>query len=363
MKKLNSKLEVHLVQFKSLIQKKKLRLTRLGHLPKIQPLLSETNFNQDSFNFLHSQKPFEFGYQRINLNLKFPGSTHPYLGLGRFSKEKYSCFFSFTNTGQSAVSAALMVARRIYGPSIAIPNEGCYFETYDFLKDFSFSIFKPNSIKRPSIFLLDTSTQNRINELQIQTSVRLVVIDTTCLSLQDKTLRKFIDVCTEQDIEVCLVRSHIKIDCFGSEYGRLGSLFYIAGRNSEKLKNFRINFNAVAGPFGLRCQLNQIYPFFNIKQFHELNENWLMKIRSMNSSLLQKLVEKIDKNKIQIISFDHSLFAWIVFLDLKLVQLQKLEKKLILELNRAGISAFSMASYPWDTHAILKILRPSVVFQ
>lgn len=344
-KKIQDKIENNLLRFKKLVQKKRLRLDRFKQSSAVP---SETNFSQKSFECFYEPNTYEYGYQRINLNLKSPGKNHPYFGLGLFSKEKYSCFFAYTNTGQSAISAALMAFRRIYSSKVLVPEQGCYYETFAFLKDFSFSIVTERLKKNPLICLLDSSTQDCLGNTKIANSVRVVVIDTTCLSLAESDLRKRIDRWVSRGIAVCLVRSHIKIDCFGSEYGRLGSLFYIGPQNIKKLKAFRETFNAVAGPLGLRCQLSQVYPFLYGNNFRYLNEKWIHSIRNSNQRFLSELNKRIQNKNIRIMGFDHNLFSWIIFSKITLAEVEKLEKNIIKDLNSHAIPAFKMASYPWD---------------
>ena len=82
----------------------------------------------------------------------------------------------------------------------------------------------------PQLLLLDSSVPAWSFEAALcalNSSVDLVIFDTTCFAGGSAMLRRVLRLAERSDVPVVLVRSHTKLDSLGVEYGRLGSIAFM----------------------------------------------------------------------------------------------------------------------------------------
>lgn len=152
---------------------------------------------------------------------------------------------------------------------------------------------------------------------------------------------------------VVLIRSHTKLDSFGTEWGRLGSIVTIASENcGGAFEVFRKDIIEFSAAFGARAEIRSLYPFLNEKKHGRLVSRWVQKIRKSNARLQDDLGSILNSEFTEIISFDHCLFIWIKLKSIPFEMLLEHENLLTKDLAKAGIPALVIASFPWDFVAI-----------
>ena len=293
-----------------------------------------------------------YGYQRSNLNLQNMKDSQPYHCL-RLTK-KDSVFFNFTNCGQSAVSIAILAAQKMYDSNSIDSWTEVYYETYEFLKDFKISWrIDDRSLKRPgsAILFIDSSTLKNFSGTSQKYAC--VILDTTCWDLGSAKQRKIVDYFLKKGTDVVLARSHIKLDCLGTEWNRLGSVLFISRGSDRKSRVFRSEFSKRASPLGINAEIRQIYPFLHDARFRTLSKIWVEQIRTANKTLarsLEKTLAREMKNSevIRIETFDHHLFFWIVVKESNIEINRDRVQILIDDLKTIDVPALDLASYPWD---------------
>ena len=318
----------------------------------LRGIISESGFAklQDSFNY--NDMKFAFAYQRINLNMTDSLTDHPYRGV-KLNAKKHDAYFMFTSSGQSALSCSFMAAVDVYKTSQVFLKSNSYYESIEFFKKYKFHIRDVDRIyssTKSDILLIDSSA-SLVSSTIREKKWKLVVIDTTCWSLSDKTISKYVKHFLHRKIDILLARSHIKIDCLGTERNRLGSLFIISSKNNrhEIVRTFRDSLNHHANYWSARADLNQVYPFFKDAKFQNLNDAWIGRVKASCRRVYAKVTGQVrNLNRIKILEFPHGLFFWITFDHLNLNEVNSKTEDLLKRLVCKKIPAARLASYPWD---------------
>ena len=182
-------------------------------------------------------EPFAFcyGYQRADLEVDGP-SIYPFL-----QRLCPGCSAStlYTTSGMSAI-ATLIAATLQCNECIDIdaPRD-CYSETRELFRTFHSRLraatgSEPRSLARRAgsarLLWLDSSMRSGYDcaLAAIEPGIDLVVLDTTCFWRSSVKIRRAVRAASRSNVPIALVRSHGKLDCFGIEYGRLGSVVLIA---------------------------------------------------------------------------------------------------------------------------------------
>lgn len=297
----------------------------------------------------HSRYSIQYGYQRLNLSFPEPWKDQPYTGLQDRNKRTH-LHLLFTSSGQGA-SAAVFLALKSIGITTVCPAESLnYYETTDLIEKTGLNISKKSS-RRRSAFLLDSSTLSKRN-FSIP-NCRFIVVDTTCWDLNDKAIQTTVGQALKRGMIAILIRSHTKLDSFGTEWGRLGSIVTIASSESallfEKTRKTIVELSSV---FGVRAEISSLYPFLKDKNHTSKVSRWIKTIRSSNNGVLRTLKAKLNPKQFEIVGFEHSLFFWIKVKGISFSRLMQREKNLVENLVSAGIPALVIASFPWDFVAI-----------
>jgi hypothetical protein len=101
----------------------------------------------------------------------------------------------------------------------------------------------PKRDGRLCVGLIDFCTAGETGEKNFARSCDVLIVDTTCLAARSARLRRLVTCSLDAGIPVILVRSHLKLDCLGLEYGRLGSVVFIS--SSRAVCTVRQQFKAL----------------------------------------------------------------------------------------------------------------------
>lgn len=305
--------------------------------------------------------PIRYDYQRIRhfLESKRPLKyIYPGLKLPRSS----TTYGMFTSSGQNTITCMFQVLRLIKKEAGLHIFDNAYWETLVFLKKHNFKFTEGKIKKNSKILYFDSSTHRKespeilLNDLN---NVELLIIDSTCFPFNSKDLEKIIKMAYSKGVVCLLIRSHMKLDCLGLEYGRLGSIAVIWNSKHSRshklsksfLSAFQGAFQGMASLYGVPASTSQFYPFLTSKSFLKVNSEWLKTIQKNNRFVVDSLKEDpIFKNgPFQLTSFKHNFFFWISFRrQLTNRKMENLLAVLSRLLSYEHIMHKNIASYPWD---------------
>lgn len=158
---------------------------------------------------------FGYDYQRADLTVQGPDDY----GLDHLFPRRHTIY---TSAGMAAIAAVLIAARKIHGPCRVITHDEGYPETRE-LADLLFPAPAPSAA---TIRIIDTTIEDRVDLESVQDAA-LVVVDTSCLMRSSGRLRRMVRRLGAAGVPTVLVRSHMKLDSLGVEYGRLGSIAFL----------------------------------------------------------------------------------------------------------------------------------------
>ena len=162
---------------------------------------------------------FDYAYQRADLHVDGP-PTYPVRGLPPVLPTQ------FTTSGMAAISAVLFALRELWpGCSFDVRADG-YPETGELI---ALLAGAGGSGATRRVIVLDSTV-----DTPKSASARLhrgdaAVFDTSCFSASSGRIGRIAEIARERDVPLILARSHTKLDCFGLDYGRLGSVVAVAG--------------------------------------------------------------------------------------------------------------------------------------
>jgi hypothetical protein len=222
-------------------------------------------------------------------------------------------------------------------------TKNVYFETHSALRKIKELTSSTNALSSQTIALIDSSYTDikRIGKLD---DYLFTIIDTTCWSKADEDLNRLIKGIIENGNPVVLIRSNLKLDSFGLDYGNLGSvatlnthsfpdvsqeLFRVQSANTKNFADFI--FENVYH-FGGNLNLTDLYPFFLDKNVNELNEKRIKRMRSNCFEIGASLKEAIKKDEglfsiAEIYELSHGLF-FIIKINKDIPKFEKLFLKL-----------------------------------
>lgn len=236
-------------------------------------------------------------------------------------------FTILTNSGQSAGYALFQFFQSCWRgeKEINLFNKNNYHESFDAfsrLLKLRYTRFEENQFLN---FFDSGVSQECLKELILQKSFKdkVLIIDTTCYDLSDKDLRFSLDRLLRDGATIFLTRSHIKLDCLGSEYGLMGSL---VGYNTKNIldqvdysifnegcaldyygRDLKGILNKLISLTGGHVRIGDIYPFIESKDFRNMASSRTERIRK-NCSDVESLAKEILDSAFLITTYEHKLF-------------------------------------------------------
>lgn len=248
-------------------------------------------------------KTITYSYQRHDLQVNCDNWLKFLYNID--DKNSNGMFFSCC---MASISTLLMVlSKENYKKAIfsTLP----YFESFDFCEELIKTVKEYKYIKKnekadflwlcsasPKLFSVDYTIVN----------TNCIILDTSCLSPTDEYIKALYKYCKLKDKTLILVRSHMKLDCFGLEINRLGSLVVFNDKKNiiDKAKKIQI-------ALGNSTILNNIYPWLGEEEFFDITQNNILKVQKMMAGVKKYLIKNLDSNKYEVCSFDHNLYLTI----------------------------------------------------
>jgi hypothetical protein len=170
---------------------------------------------------------FSYGYQRADLAIRGP-AIYPAI-----EDKGYAVEALYTNAGMGAAAAFFTALCQVHGTlHVQLARDG-YPETRELLERFgprvrlaSWRLRRTLPILAGARVLLVDSMTAAIPHVDdpMPRDTAIVAFDTTCFWRTSGRIARVVRWARRHDVPVALFRSHNKLDSFGVEYGRLGSI-------------------------------------------------------------------------------------------------------------------------------------------
>lgn len=263
---------------------------------------------------------FSYSYQRINLHWHRQEWLKLIHGIHRPDMIQYG---SFKRSGMAALESVLDFFVSL-GLSIEISAEP-YYETLFKLRRgrnaVTYVASDGNSFGNHSdILFLDTSS--RIwPELPTQRgNVRFIVLDSACVEASHPLIPKVIDAANAIDAAIIMVRSHMKLDCFGLDVGTLGSIVVLRPTTaSSEIVEILDQYREYMSESNYRddaARLHEIYAWLGHTDFHKISMSAMEETRNHSQQLFAACKNLgLSEKRFKILSYEHKLYFSISLLD------------------------------------------------
>lgn len=289
------------------------------HLYNKTTEFSESNYTGIYSQYLEGLGDFNYAYQRHDLKFLYQDWLRDIYDI---KNKNFTNVGLLVSSGMSALSLSLFALKKLEPKykNVCLSKDG-YFEIDSLVSNLSSMYkklyFQENMQDSYDIAILDSSCTVLPSNENLKLG-KVIIIDTTCWEPGNPFFKNLLSELQDFKGIIILARSHIKLDCFGIEFNRLGSAVILSSdtQNEKKLKELEDIFRALNGNIGLNLGIEDHYFWLNKKKFHELCRS--------RTEAIRKSVRKIDKNLSSNIDFDfeiikpqHELFLFAKFLKSK----------------------------------------------
>ncbi|MFV2062296.1 MAG: hypothetical protein ACC726_02140 [Chloroflexota bacterium] len=181
----------------------------------------------------------------------------------------------FFSSGMSAVGAVSSVLSRLGARSISI-SPMAYYETHllntRFFPELEIETTQAELSSEADVLWLDTSSTEWSEVPAHSGSVKVMVVDTTCVEADAGDIDGWMDDSRRLGCPLLLLRSHLKLDTFGLELGKLGSIVAISpDQESRHIDDLLSSLRQARAGLGLGFELAHLYPWLGEPEFFELS--------------------------------------------------------------------------------------------
>jgi hypothetical protein len=253
---------------------------------------------------------FKYGYQRADLDIRGPA-------IYAFDAARREVFQRtvYTSSGMSAISALVMALKNLGGPADVLMPAGGYAETLELIASHGAPLRLVRLDERPSsasqILWLDSSASRWQLPNAPPAACDLVVFDTTCFWRGSGRIRRAIAWALRSGLAVALVRSHTKLDSLGVEYGRAGSVVFVASAAASPESKARLAaliqcFEDTLRLFGGAAIPAHLPPFVGSATYDSLSARRIATIERNCRRLVRALAARLDARALT--TFAHGLY-------------------------------------------------------
>jgi len=219
----------------------------------------------------------------------------------------------FLNSGQAATHTALMALTKRLGLRPDSKLHRVYFETSDLMDRL------PERMYLGSFEFQDSSAMDfSWDNFDESDAKKILLFDTTCIDRLDLGLKKFLKKVQTTRRPVILVRSCLKLDSFGAEYGTLGSLLILNPESFPRAQDVikkaerdtpfsLINevIKATGAVLGHFTSIDSVYPFLTDPEITRLNADRVKRLQNNTRQLCAYLLA----HKMNVRMRPHGLFC------------------------------------------------------
>jgi hypothetical protein len=237
--------------------------------------------------------PIEYSYQRHDLRrieVDWLREIHFTDAANRFVDGLYlSC-------GMAGISAILAVIARRGWTRVQFSAEG-YFESFQLVDRFFGQLLCDQAAgifsSEREVLWLDTCSACWPDFPERRGSLQMIVVDTSCVEPDSEHVTQWLGESQRLQCPLVLVRSHLKLDTFGLELGRLGSVIAVApANNPEATKQLALELNQARTGMGTGFSLTSLYPWIGDPQLARLARLRTAAIRRATQCLFESLLEE-----------------------------------------------------------------------
>ena len=298
------------------VEKRRLRARLVARFIERTPSLTESNFAGEAIEVAGAR--LDFRYQRYDLRVRrrafvswvYPQPLPPHFGFGLLAA-----------SGMSAIAAALIALdRQLSGERRLGASIDTYFETAQLATHYlsRLRLVADLAAAGPGDVLLLDSIARRSPAIAVA-KLRLdgllaVVCDTTCWDAASPEIALIVGRCTEAAVPLLLVRSHLKLDCLGLEYGRLGSVVVVLPRPCERSalalgRALRIRMLDFLAKSGAIASAPSLFPLSDHPEARRLNALRNLLLQRNNVRAATALAETVHaRSATRILGYDHGRF-------------------------------------------------------
>lgn len=245
-----------------------------------------TNYNKNEIVYINNI-PFKFDYRRDKFDIELELNQLRFLGAPKpLSSQNYKLFL--TNSGQAAMNSLYFyINKKLMQNKIESHNDYLYVGAYRL--QYIYEMYHTKE-KQKCLWICSTATQLE-KALELKGDWELVIIDSTCWSIQSEHLDKLHHYFSTKCETVIFFRSHSKLDMGGVEYGSLGSMILYSS-NEEKLQSIGANLENILGLSGGYAVLDDIPPYLFDSDFFITSGERVKKIETNTIEIKNKLTNK-----------------------------------------------------------------------
>lgn len=246
-------------------------------------------------------KKVSYRYQRQDFHFEDTSQLEIYYP-GQRSEQHVQGYF--TQSGQAATLGLFHYLKKMNPTlSLKVLTPQIYFETHRILDGLVISIDEHSQ----TAFFDSSSSMKTPQEYLEGLKIKHLIVDTTTWCLNSPEIQYIISWAYLNRVEIYLIRSYLKLDCLGAEYGLLGSIVKL---NSDSSSLDQKSFQETLSYCGSLAIHENIYPFLWDKTFLSLSSQRVQRIRSNTRYLVTELEPylKTINPLIRICYYQHGLF-------------------------------------------------------
>lgn len=219
----------------------------------------------------------------------------------------------FTISGFAAIRSVVDSLFYAYGDLDISGDHRLFFETFEYMNLKKLAEKKENP--KVQINILDSSAADFAFPSSINKNI-IYFLDSTCLKRSDLELEKFIKKIRDEKGKLILVRSHLKLDSNGMEYGPLGSIVLVNPKlfptinydqlsfNKNYIQDFQGLLRKTLSLYSHFAPVENIYPFFELPDF----SNFLTEKDARLKINYRKICQYLKDHNLDIREYHHCLF-------------------------------------------------------
>jgi hypothetical protein len=327
--------------FETTRQKLKVRTRLLSNNPG---RLTETHLPfVDASSDKSSRIPLKYAYQRMGVVIdsdrpeKF---TYPFLKVPK----NFESTGHFISSGQVAIHAVLQAFWQSGIRRIQVISD-LYFESIEIVQDGKWKVGANAKLGIIDSSLLDIPLDRALKKAE---RCSYLIVDTTCWLHDSSKINRILRWSAKRGVCLILVRSSLKLDSMGMEYGRLGSALWLSPKKKPLPKEILARYEQNLRLWGGYAGIQQLYPFWMNRKFHTANKKWVESLEFSNRTFSKEIARRKIPPLFKTRAFEHGIFTWIVLPKLPAPELKKIKNGLMQYLLVRGFDAAQVASYPWD---------------
>ena len=271
---------------------------------------------------LSTPSRYRWGYQRFDLEIDAPP---PYPTLGGALAE-CSWDLSFTASGMSAISAVLH-AIALDAPLTLYHRPDAYFETPALVRELLpgsstravpeepedlGTISQPQSPALAGALIDSFGERSHQDLLGALSGIDLdfVLMDSTCYDVASPRLEHILTACVER-APTFVVRSHVKLDQLGMEFGRLGSVLLLlpSGLPPQRALRWMRGIRTIQCRYGTLPTVALLPPFLFDNARVELDTARAVRTAAVTGETAAALHARLDPQRFDVLRFHHGRFV------------------------------------------------------